>query len=578
MIEREYYIIAVYDDPGKCTVTFAAYELETDKTFTLPYTYSELDELFRFNSELMNPKNTDERYHWVIERLDFMLEDAFHKKLCLAPEPTPDEEPSAPKTNVSKPFHTGKIDAATRAKLLNELDTMDDSQLQLNLVRSENARMAFLQDLHSRRRLEQLKALQRICMLDEDRAERLKELSDAEKYKKDKAQKYTKEAQATVQTMAHLEVLMKQKEADTIRKLLNEKEKQEYEREQRFELSLQNKKQRERSWKEQRAFEGERTQNMNKRREEVSIRRDDILAAKSKEILRKRQRDIDMKMRLRQQRTESQKQGMAADAVEKVGKNAEEEKKKQMNEMLNRSRAQKDMEKYMQRSAGERERIVEIKFAVEEDTKLARKRKEEYTALQLSEAKVSAKKRALVKIQCSSMDERRDENIELLMVKREKRRKEEQWLEERQKSANVETIVEDEETLRLKFEAEAREQRRQKRESMKEEVEKKTAAVFESTARLRDLQEAQRMKKCKADEYARRAMVEQTRLEKERREREEKENQMRKVAKRESTFNDGEVLRDQKEHVKQDNRQNQVVERVKAVPIGYCISKSCLAI
>merc|ERR1712112_788380 len=102
-IDREYYIIAVYDDPVRCTVTFAAYELETDKTFTLPYTYSELDDLFRFNSELMNPKHADERYHWVIERLDFVLQDAFSKKLCLAQEPTP-EATVGPATQKTKPF------------------------------------------------------------------------------------------------------------------------------------------------------------------------------------------------------------------------------------------------------------------------------------------------------------------------------------------------------------------------------------------------------------------------------------------------------------------------------------------
>ena len=65
----------MYDDPSGSSVFFASYELETDTTFVLPYSYSEFDNLFRFNADLMNPNNTDGRYHWVIERLDFVVED-----------------------------------------------------------------------------------------------------------------------------------------------------------------------------------------------------------------------------------------------------------------------------------------------------------------------------------------------------------------------------------------------------------------------------------------------------------------------------------------------------------------------
>jgi len=72
-IDGEYYIIAVYDDPSSCNIMFSAYELENDSTYTYPLTYSEFDNLFRFDSELMNPSNQDGRFHWVIERLDFIM-------------------------------------------------------------------------------------------------------------------------------------------------------------------------------------------------------------------------------------------------------------------------------------------------------------------------------------------------------------------------------------------------------------------------------------------------------------------------------------------------------------------------
>lgn len=121
-IEGEYYIIAVYDDPEKNTVTFAAYELETNATYTLPYSYTELDELFKYNSDLMNPTNRDSRYHWIIERLDFVVAldtTTTARKLCLAPEPTPEEEPTQKKEKTGDAdVAGGKLDAATRAKLI----------------------------------------------------------------------------------------------------------------------------------------------------------------------------------------------------------------------------------------------------------------------------------------------------------------------------------------------------------------------------------------------------------------------------------------------------------------------------
>jgi len=69
---------------------FSAYELENDSTYTYPLTYSEFDNLFRFDSELMNPSNQDGRFHWVIERLDFIINRRGEKMLCLAQEPTND--------------------------------------------------------------------------------------------------------------------------------------------------------------------------------------------------------------------------------------------------------------------------------------------------------------------------------------------------------------------------------------------------------------------------------------------------------------------------------------------------------
>ena len=165
-IDGEYYIIAVYDDPAFYNIMFSAYELENDSTYTYPMTYSEFDNLFRFNSELMSPSNQDARFHWVIERLDFIMNATGEKMLCLAKEPIGDEEDifeevDAKNAGSVASAQSGSIDAATRAKLLKELDTQDDNKLHVNLVKSEEARKRFSADLHSKRRLDQLKATQK---------------------------------------------------------------------------------------------------------------------------------------------------------------------------------------------------------------------------------------------------------------------------------------------------------------------------------------------------------------------------------------------------------------------------------
>merc|ERR1711879_685106 len=70
----------------------------------------------------------------------------------------------------------GKVDAATRVKLLKELDTQDDHKLHIQLVKSEDARKAFISKLQSQRLLQVEKASQRLLKADEKREARLVQL------------------------------------------------------------------------------------------------------------------------------------------------------------------------------------------------------------------------------------------------------------------------------------------------------------------------------------------------------------------------------------------------------------------
>jgi len=224
-IEGEAYIMSVYEDPSQCRLTFAAYELETDQVYTLPYSYAQLDEIFQFNSELVNPNNRDARYHWIIERLDFVLVDLQKgtKTLTLAMEKTP--ESAAPKMKAKvKGELTSTIDAELRAKLLGELATYDTSALQSELVKSEGARKTFLRELFAKRRIEQLKAQQRQVKVDEVREERRAKLmsnkvllEEKAKAEKTKAEKDAKEEAAEVE-----EVAAEKKEAEAEKTLAEE--------------------------------------------------------------------------------------------------------------------------------------------------------------------------------------------------------------------------------------------------------------------------------------------------------------------------------------------------------------------
>lgn len=322
-IDGEYYIIAVYDDPSPCNIMFSAYELENDSTYTYPLTYSEFDNLFRFDSELMNPSNQDGRFHWVIERLDFIINDRGEKMLCLAQEPTNDEEELFQEADVKKsdgypPAQTGRIDAATRARLLKELDTQDDQKLHSNLVRSEEARKLFLADLHSKRQLEQLKATQRLVRADEEREARLQRLEIQRQQQEAKAMALKAEKEAKESTMAQLEVLMKQKEAAAIRRLIQEKEAEEAGMGKDKDATRQKRQQQEKSAKEAKRIEAEKARNLDIKRAGQVAKWEAKITKKSRAISEKCREKAE-ELRAKEARMHEKKERLIADMWREKG-------------------------------------------------------------------------------------------------------------------------------------------------------------------------------------------------------------------------------------------------------------------
>ena len=101
--------------------------------------YSDLEALFRFETSLLAPWMREQRFHWITERLDLIVEEfQGPKKLYIAEQPTSDQPSS---------FAL-------------------EYQTNVMFVRSEEARSRFLQSIGSRRSLEEIKSLHRLALLD----------------------------------------------------------------------------------------------------------------------------------------------------------------------------------------------------------------------------------------------------------------------------------------------------------------------------------------------------------------------------------------------------------------------------
>lgn len=418
-MEGEYYIIAVYDDPGSSTLSFSAYELENDVTYTYPLTYSQFDSLFRYDSELMNPAAQDGRFRWIIQRLDFVQDKRGQKVLCLSEEETAefqeDEElVDAPvvKQSVAPANTGGKIDAGTRAKLLKELDTQDDAKLSMQMIKSEGARKRFVADLHAKRNLEQLKATQRLIKGDEDRADRLHKLEVIKEQQAAKAKAHEDAADARKSTLAQLEILMKQKEAQAIRRLIQEKDAADRGSGRERDAARQRRKMQERSAAEVAAIEAERAQQLARKREEQCAKREALLLKRnrqiSEQVREERKEKKKYQLKLRAMKDEIIEEEWAAKLEVRT---AEENKKKDFLRMED-VREAKNAEKDRARRA-EEVRLLEIRRTrAEEDKEATLKRREKTRKETLIEQRDEASHRAQVARELARLNERREQKIQ----------------------------------------------------------------------------------------------------------------------------------------------------------------------
>lgn len=434
-IEGDYYIVAVYDDPATAVVSFSAYELENDSTFTYPLTYAEFDKLFQFDAELMNPSNQDARFHWVIERLDFVQDNRAQKVLCLAQEPTPmleDEDEVVFAEDIPKAKEHvavgGRVDAATRAKLLKELDNQDEERQQITLVKSEAARRRFLADLHAKRQLEQLKASQRLLKTDEERESRLKKLELMKEAQKRKAELYRAGQEAKKNTMAQLEVLMKQKEAQAIRKLIQEKDEADRGNGRAKDADRQRRKMQERSQAEIASIESEKARQLGQKRDDQVKKREQVILRRNRQIA------TDVHARLDEERKNTLrlrgvKDGMI-DELWSTKKAERQEKEAKYQEFLRleevRERVSYEREKI--RAAEEWDYIQVLRKHTEEVRNATQERRDAAHKAWLTQQKVEASKRAVVRQQQQKQVDKQEQRIQVRQEARSRRARETQFL------------------------------------------------------------------------------------------------------------------------------------------------------
>lgn len=603
-IEGDFYIVAVYDDPSECTISFSAYELENDSTYTYPLTYSEFDALFKFDSELINPSNQDGRFHWVIERLDFVQDYQGRKVLCLAQEPTPEAEDDeaaivedkGKSTTIAPAYTGGKIDAATRAKLIKELDTQDDEKLQSNLVRSENARKRFLTELHAKRQLEQLKATQRLQKADEEREARLAKLEMIRQQQAAKAAQHRESEEAKKSTKAMLDVLMKQKEAQAIRRLIQEKDEKDRGMGREKDAARQRRKMQERSAAEVKAIEETKAKQLGRKRDENMAVRERKIAAVNRELAdavfasqaAQRQKEAEVreqKDRLAEELWQSKRQERQA----KERAREDFETKEDVRERVN-------LERETTRAMDEREYLLKKRELEERERNETLARRAALHKEYLLKWKVEASKRGVAARDNAKLQQRRQRKILEKEEQTLRKFRETQFLESMQRSGGGDAIAaaaaaegEKEQTMlpggggteeAQAFQRSYEQQERQKRHAEREEKRRADEAKKERLTQLKgrdpNVAEVLRAQEWRKEEQARRERVDASKLARELAHEESARAAHEAARQREETWERLEQRRRELSRERELRRNEACVRRVQALPVGSALPQVLL--
>lgn len=579
-IEGQAYIISVYEDPSQCRLTFVAYELETDKVYHLTYSYAQMDEIFQFNSELVNPNNRDGRYHWIIERLDFVAVDLANdvKTLTLALEKTP--ETAAPTVKPkAKGELTAALDAELRAKLVHELQTYDTTALQHELVKSEGARHTFLRELYAKRRIEQLKALQRQVKVDEDREERRAKLMKGQVLLEEKALKFKQEQEARSAVQASIEQMMRQKDLAAVRKLRDQKLEEEEQKQIRIAKARRKKMEGRMNMAKQReaaAMKYRETEDM--RKHEIDKRADEIFQVTMK-LCQERTRTLDAEIAHKKVRSEKRAQYVMVleDQLEK--RRTKQRLKDEDWTKVEDVRWKRELERETRRSNTELAHWQEQQQIAAQELTRKRVLKEEHVNAYNEWHRSVCKQKAVKRRERRELDELRNFAIGEKLAARAKRIKHEQWQRELQPQGKFGMTLltgaadkkdQSEEGMAFKH-AEARDARLKVRDAELEEKEKQVSKKLQQSQKFRDQQEVERLRVWKEAEHRRKAAIEDSRINNEEAIQYAKEVASNVMFEKLETWDRLEQVRDEKIRHKDNVRLANSIARYQAQPVGLAI-------
>merc|ERR1719420_1530377 len=356
-LNDEYYIIGVYDNVDKSQYTFAAFELENSSAYSLQFAHADFDALFQHDPDLQSAKNRDDRFKWVVVRLDFLNDGAGGRKLVLGAEPTPEE----PEIGLPSSLSTGRMTYIERQRLRHETEKLDEKRAQNIAAKSDKARKAFLADLQERRKMEQLKAAARQKRIEEERAERREQAVLEKRLKEERLQLYRQNDEKRTRAINTLETERARRDEQRIRGLIEEDKRRKLERKILIDEAKQRKRDQLEAKRVQEKEQAARLATLDNRRDEAIYRRKLAHMEREKRYLQSRQQAIDEISKQKQLKAERKAQYLYSKSAERAKRLKEEHEKAAEWERLEDQRTQAELKREHDRNMMMLVRIEELK-------------------------------------------------------------------------------------------------------------------------------------------------------------------------------------------------------------------------
>merc|ERR1719321_1342810 len=356
-INDEYYIVGVFENQETNQVTFAAFELENSGSYQITFTMSQFEELFANDPELRASKNRDQRYHWIIVRLDFASDGTGGRKLVLGATPSPEEE----EIGVPSSLGTGRMTYAERQRLRYETERLDEKRAQNIAAKSDKARKAFLMELQERRKMEQLKAAARQKSIEEERAERREQAVLEKRLKEERLQLYKQNDEKRTRAITTLETDRARRDEQRIRGLIEEDKRRKLERKILIDEAKPRKRDQLEAKRVQEKEQAARLATLDNRRDEAIYRRKLAHMEREKRYLQSRQQAIDELSKQKQLKAERKAQYLYSKSAERAKRLKEEHEKAAEWERLEDQRTQAELKREHDRNMMMLVRIEELK-------------------------------------------------------------------------------------------------------------------------------------------------------------------------------------------------------------------------